>query len=181
VVDACLEQFVSYNRFDFDTRWINLELPRSKYNKAGKKGQDFDDNGKLKPEIAHLILTNLMASRPDFAVEKSYLEHLADELGCIVRFTAKYHCKIAGEGAENGCWGFSKKIYHCLPIAKKRYVDVLTKSVKNCLIQVTPERARRFSRRKYMLAYQLLTRLMTKALPLPHLNGSKCSMIPASP
>ncbi len=96
-----------------------------------------------------------MAYRPDFAVEKSDLEHLADELGCVVRFTAKYHCEIAGEGVENG-WGFSKKIYRRLPIAKKRYLDVFTNSVKNCLIQVTPERARRFSRRcrKYMLAYQ---------------------------
>jgi hypothetical protein len=139
----------------WETGWIDPELPRSKYNKAGKKGRDFDENGKLKPEIAHLILTNLMASRPDFAVEKSDLEHLADELGCVVRFTAKYHCEIAGEGIENG-WGFSKKIYCRLPIAKKRYLDVFTNSVKNCLIQVTPERARRFSRRcrKYMLAYQ---------------------------
>ena len=89
------------------------------------------------------------------AVEKLNLEHLADELGCEVSFTAKYHCKIAGEGVENG-WGFLKKIYRRLPIAKKRYLDVFTKSVKNCLIQVTPEQARRFSRRcrKYMLAYQ---------------------------
>jgi hypothetical protein len=96
-----------------------------------------------------------MASCPDFAVEKSDLEHLADELGCIVNFTAKYHCEIAGEGVENG-WGFSKKIYRRLPISKKRYLDVFTKSVKDCLIQVTPEQARRFSRccRKYMLAYQ---------------------------
>jgi hypothetical protein len=31
-------------------------------------------------------------------VEKSDLEHLADELGCVVNFTAKYHCEIAGEG-----------------------------------------------------------------------------------
>jgi hypothetical protein len=120
---------------------INQELPRLKYNIAGKKGRDFDENGKLKTEIAHLILTHPMASRPDFAVEKLDFEHLADELGCEVRFTAKYHCKITGEGVENG-WGFSKKIYHGLPIAKKRYLDVFTKSVKNCLIQVTPERAR---------------------------------------
>jgi hypothetical protein len=139
----------------WETGWIDPELPRSKYNKAEKNGRDFDENGKLKPEIAHLILTNLMASRPDFAVEKSDLEHLVDELGCIVNFTAKYHCEIAGEGVENG-WGFSKKIYRRLPIAKKRYLAVFTKSMKHCLIQVTPERARRFSRRcrKYMLAYQ---------------------------
>jgi hypothetical protein len=76
------------------------------------------------------------------AVEKSDLEHLAAELvGCvIVNFTAKYHCEIAGEGVENG-WGFSKKIYRRLPIAKKRYLDVFTKYVKYCLIQVTPELA----------------------------------------
>jgi hypothetical protein len=139
----------------WETGWIDPVLPRSKYNKVGKKGRDFDENGKLKPQIAHLMLTNLMASRPDFAVEKSDLEHLADELECIVNFTAKYHCEIAGEGVENG-WGFSKKIYRRLPIAKKHYLDVFTKSVKHCLIQGTPERARRFSRRcrKYMLAYQ---------------------------
>jgi hypothetical protein len=43
-----------------------------------------------------------------------------------------------------------------LPIAKKRYLDVFTKSVNNFLMQVTPERARRFSGRcrEYMLAYQ---------------------------
>jgi hypothetical protein len=168
----------------WETGWIDPELPRSKYNKVGKKGRDFDENGKLKPEIAHLILTNLMASPPDFAVEKVDLEHLSDELGCIVNFTAKYHCEIAGEGVENG-WGFSKKIYRCLPIAKKRYLNVFTKSVKHCPIQVTPEQARRFSRccRKYMLAYhtkRLLTRLMAKALRLPHLNGLKRSLIPAS-
>jgi hypothetical protein len=93
----------------WETRWINPELPRSKYSKAGKKGQDFDYNGKLKPKIAHLSLTHLMASHPDFAVEMLGLEHLADELGYIGRFTAKYHCKILGEGVENG-WGFSKKI-----------------------------------------------------------------------
>jgi hypothetical protein len=78
-----------------------------------------------------------------------------DELGCVVRFTARYHCEIAGERVENG-WGLSK-IYRRLPIAKKCYLDALTKkSVEHCLIQVTPERARRFSRhcRKYMLAYQ---------------------------
>jgi hypothetical protein len=96
-----------------------------------------------------------MEARPDFAVEKSDLEHLVDELGCAVRFTARDHCEIEGERVDNG-WGFSK-IYRRLPIAKKYYLDVLTKkSVKYCLIQVTLERARRFSRccHKYMLAYQ---------------------------
>jgi hypothetical protein len=63
--------------------WINPELLRSKDSKeAGKKGRYYDESGKSKPEIAHLILTHLMASRPDFAVEKPDLEHLADELGC---------------------------------------------------------------------------------------------------
>jgi hypothetical protein len=75
-------------------------MPHNK--KAGKKGGDFDENGKLKRQIAHLILTHLMASCPDFAGKKSDLEHLADELGYEVRFTAKYHCTIAGEGVENG-------------------------------------------------------------------------------
>jgi hypothetical protein len=70
----------------------------------------------------------VMASPPDFAVEKSDLEHLADELGCQVVFTAKYHCKIAGEGVENG-GGFFKKIYHCLPIVKKRYLNVFINTV----------------------------------------------------
>jgi hypothetical protein len=50
-----------------------------------------------------------MASCPDFAVEKSNLEHLADEIGCAVRFTVKCHCKIAAEGVESS-WGFLKKI-----------------------------------------------------------------------
>jgi hypothetical protein len=101
-----------------------------------------------------------MASRPDFAVEnKPNLEHLADELGCLVVFTAKHHRKIAGEGVKNG-WGFSKKIYHPLPVTKKCYLDAFTKFVKVCLLQVTPERARRFSRRccNYMLAYQKIVK-----------------------
>jgi hypothetical protein len=34
----------------WETRWINPELPRSKYNKAGNKGQDFDENDKVKPK-----------------------------------------------------------------------------------------------------------------------------------
>jgi hypothetical protein len=64
----------------------------------------------------------------------------------MVVFTAKYHCETAGEGVENG-WGFTKKIYRRLPMAKKLYLNVFTNSVKKCLIEVTPERARRFSRR----------------------------------
>jgi hypothetical protein len=43
----------------WETGWINPELSRSKCNKAGNKGQDFDENGKLKLEIAHLILPDL--------------------------------------------------------------------------------------------------------------------------
>jgi hypothetical protein len=98
-----------------------------------------------------------MASHSDFAVEKSDLERLADKLGCVVRFAAKDHCEIVGEGVQSGQW-FSKKIHHHLPITKKCYLDVFTKSVKNYLPQVTPERAIRFSSRhhcrKFMLPYQ---------------------------
>jgi hypothetical protein len=32
----------------WETGWINPELPRSKYDKAGNKGRDFEENGKLK-------------------------------------------------------------------------------------------------------------------------------------
>jgi 2-methylcitrate dehydratase PrpD len=72
----------------------------------------------------------------------------------IVEFTPKYHAEIAGEGVECG-WGFAKKIHQRMPLKLKRDFGDFTKTVRNCLLKVTPERSRRFRRhcRKYMLAY----------------------------
>jgi hypothetical protein len=72
----------------------------------------------------------------------------------IVEFTPKCHAEIAGEGVECG-WGFAKKIHRRMPLKLKCDFDDFTKTVRNCLLKVTPERSRRFRRhcRKYMLAY----------------------------
>jgi hypothetical protein len=45
-------------------------------------------------------------------------------------------------------------------MAKKRYLNVFTNSIKKCHLEVTPEQARRFCRccRKYMLAYEKIVK-----------------------
>ena len=130
-----------------------------KYKKTASK-TDFDDNGKLIPEKAEFILAELMKQQPDFQLEQSDLQHLADEISgptCTVKviFTPKYHCEIAGEGVENG-WGFTKKIYRRGKKENKKDFRTFTKTVKECLQLVTAERSRRFRRRcrKYMLGYK---------------------------
>jgi hypothetical protein len=124
-----------------------------------------------------------MASLPDFAFERLDLEHLANELGCLVRLTAKYHCKIAGEGVENR-WADSQR--------RSTVACPLQRSVSRCLHQICrklsdssyiPEQARRFFRGAAAGTCWPTTspqiRLMAKAPQLPHLNGSKRSLTPA--
>jgi hypothetical protein len=139
--------------------WIDPAVPLRKYKKVGTKGKDFEENGDLKDEIKPFVLTYLLNQCPDFANETSDLQHLAVALSdetCVVtlEFTPKYHCEMAGEGVEFG-WGFSKKLQRRLPLKDRRKIDGFIKSVKHCLLKVTPVRMRRFARRarKYMLAY----------------------------
>jgi hypothetical protein len=143
----------------WETGWINPDVPLKTYIKSGKPGRDFEDNGDLKATLAPFVLKHLMVSRPDFQKELSDLQHLATEISgennkVIVEFTPKYHAEIAGEGVECG-WGFAKKIHRRMPLKLKRDFGDFTKTVRNCLLKVTPERSRRFRRhcRKYMLAY----------------------------
>jgi hypothetical protein len=143
----------------WETGWINPDVDLKKYIKAGKPGRDFEDDGDLKADVAPFVLKHLMVSRPDFKQELSDLQHLGTEISSetnsvIVDFTPKYHAEIAGEGVECG-WGFAKKIHRRMPLKMKRDFDDFTKTVRDCLLKVTPERSRRFRRhcRKYMLAY----------------------------
>jgi hypothetical protein len=143
----------------WETGWIDPDVPLKTYVKAGKPGRDFEDNGDLKATVAPFVLKHLMVSRPDFQQELSDLQHLATEISgqnntVIVEFTPKYHAEIAGEGVECG-WGFAKKIHRRMPLKLKRDFGDFTKTVRNCLLKVTPERSRRFRRhcRKYMIAY----------------------------
>jgi hypothetical protein len=50
----------------WETRWINPDVPLKNHIKAGKPGQDFEDNGELKANIAPFVLKDIMVSRPDF-------------------------------------------------------------------------------------------------------------------
>ena len=83
--------------------WIN-KARLSNYTNDGREDQKED--GVLKAEHEQFSLRHLMRSCPDFQDELSAMEHLAQVLSSptaaihMVLLSTKYHCEIAGEGAE---------------------------------------------------------------------------------
>lgn len=86
--------------------------PSKNYTKYGRK--DADDN-----LIPGTSLVQILAACPDFANERSFIEHLGDLLGVVVKSTPKYHAELAGEGIEY-MWAVIKNWFKRLPIDERR-------------------------------------------------------------
>ena len=137
--------------------WIN-KTQIQQYTNDGKDVHKQD--GKLKPEFECFCLRHLLKSCTDFSNETSALEYLAEQLSSRsdvthqVLFTTKYHCEIAGEGAEYA-WAFIKHHFRNLPFESKQGKDNFFASVNVAVNKVSEQLIRRFSSRarRYMLTY----------------------------
>jgi hypothetical protein len=110
--------------------FIDLAKRFSYYSLDGKVRWK-DERGEILPMYLPYCLRHLLSECSDFKNEISALEDLASKLSTTssdlrIKFTPKYHCKIAGEGIEYA-WGYSKKIIATYLCAERKELTTLGK------------------------------------------------------
>ncbi len=124
----------------------------SQYSQKGKT----DDLGNCNKETS---LDYLMDQLEDFANERTMLQMIGEELGCIIDRTPKCTPEIAGEGVEYD-WAMAKMFYRKQRITRKRTKESFVALVKESMGPnvLSRDRTRKFSRRarQYMISYYKL-------------------------
>jgi len=99
------------------------------------KRMTFD--GRKDPESGELQLGTslcaLLEQCSDFKNELSALKLLSQEIGITVDVMPKYHAELAGEGIEYS-WGYSKGLYHHVPLSSKKGQKNIFEFIKNAVI-----------------------------------------------
>lgn len=119
--------------------------------------------------IKETSLEYLMDQVEDFANEKTMLQMIGEELGCIIDRTPKCTPEIAGEGIEYD-WAMAKMYYRKQRMIRKRTKSAFTELVNECMGMnvLSLERTRKFSRRarQYMISYYKLEKNGKATTPL---------------
>jgi len=145
----------------YERGWINKEK-LDQYSQKGKK----DELGNY---IKETSLDYLMEQLEDFANERTMLQMIGEDLGCIIDRTPKCTPEIAGEGVEYD-WAMAKMYYRKQPLSSKGSKTAFEKLVKECMGKkvLSLERTRKFSRRarQYMTCYYMLEKNGESTTPL---------------